>query len=74
MNPEPLFVYALDKIIPIILNVLNDGYTWKLEKITLEQLHGNKADKASVSPEIRPYYDQLYELMRENLHWFSMKE
>lgn len=70
-SPEALFVYALDKIMPILVNVLTEGHTWKLESITLKQLHDNKLDKVSVSPEIRPYYDQLYELLRENIHWFN---
>ncbi len=69
-SDEAKFVYSLDKILPVMLNLLNDGYTWKTEKITLEQLHEQKKDKATSSKIISPYYERLYELMIENRHLF----
>lgn len=62
-TPEACFVYALDKIMPMMLIYLGDGYTWRKEGITLERLHAVKKDKVTLSPEIKPYYDELYQLL-----------
>jgi putative hydrolase of HD superfamily len=65
---ESRFVYALDKIMPIMLIYITDGYTWKQEGINLEQLDSKKRDKTQLSPEIHPYYEQLYELLVSSPH------
>jgi putative hydrolase of HD superfamily len=70
-TPEAKFVYALDKVMPVIVIYLSKGYTWQKEGITPEQLHEIKKHKIAVSPEIQPYYDQLYKLTLENRHYFS---
>lgn len=62
-DPEARFVYALDKIMPIMQIYIHKGYTWQKEGITAEQLHANKYDKVKLSPEVTPYYEQLYELL-----------
>jgi len=67
---ESRFVYALDKIMPIVMIFLGKGHTWQKEKITLEMLHSKKKDKVVLSPEINEYYDQLCELLRQNQHFF----
>lgn len=66
VDAEARFVYALDKVMPIMLIFINGGYTWDAQKVTLEMLHHAKADKVAVSPEIQPYYDQLYKLLLEH--------
>src|SRR5258705_238030 len=38
-TPEAKFVYALDKILPIMLNYIAEGYSWHKYKITLAELH-----------------------------------
>lgn len=67
-TPESAFVYALDKIMPIMQIYINDGYTWKQEKITLNQLHKNKKDKITLSAPIEYYYNQLYQLLERSPH------
>jgi putative hydrolases of HD superfamily len=67
---ESRFVYALDKIMPIIMIYLAEGYTWKKEKITLSLLHERKVDKVALSPEVLPYYEKLIELLEQNSHFF----
>lgn len=62
-SEEAKFVYALDKIMPIFAIYISDGYTWKNESITVDRLHEVKKDKVSLSKEIKPYYDALYELL-----------
>ncbi|HSX43551.1 MAG TPA: HD domain-containing protein [Candidatus Saccharimonadales bacterium] len=71
-DPEARFVYALDKIMPILQIYLTEGHTWKIEKnITPERLDSIKRDKVALSPEIKPYYDELYALLIANRHFFG---
>jgi putative hydrolases of HD superfamily len=69
-SPEAKFVYALDKIMPIIINYLGDGAGWKKHKITLAQLHDVKKDKVTHHPAVADYYRQLYELLSDKPHLF----
>jgi putative hydrolases of HD superfamily len=62
-SEEAKFVYALDKIMPILQIYLSGGYTWKQENITPQQLHEAKKHKVAVSADIAPYYDELYQLL-----------
>ena len=62
-TPESRFVYALDKVIPIMLSYIHDGYTWKKEGVTADMLHAAKRDRVLQSPEILPYYDELFQLL-----------
>ena len=60
---EATFVYALDKIMPILQIYINSGHTWKQEGTTPTKLDAIKRAKVAVSPPIASYYDQLYELL-----------
>ena len=62
-DDESKFVYALDKIMPIMMIYVHDGYTWKKNGITVDMLYNAKLDKVSQSPEILPYFEQLHELL-----------
>jgi putative hydrolase of HD superfamily len=70
-SEEAKFIFALDKIMPIMQIYIAGGYTWRLEGVTLEKLHAAKIHKVAVSPEIKPYYDKLYELLTVNQHLFG---
>ncbi|HEV2403561.1 MAG TPA: HD domain-containing protein [Candidatus Saccharimonadales bacterium] len=73
-SEEAKFVYALDKIMPIMLIFLGNGYSWQKGQITLEKLHATKLPKVAVSSAIKPYYDQLYELLERHRHYFPEPE
>jgi putative hydrolase of HD superfamily len=60
---ESRFVYALDKIMPVMIIYLHDGYTWKKDSITVDMLYQAKQAKVSLSPEIQPYFEQLHQLL-----------
>lgn len=62
-SDEAKFIYALDKIMPIMAIYNSDGYTWKHEGLTLERLHEVKKQQIAISGEIQPYYDELYDLL-----------
>lgn len=70
-SEEAKFIYALDKIMPIMLIYIHNGYTWQHEGISLEKLHSVKQSKVMASKEIDTYYNQLYELLLENQHLFG---
>lgn len=67
-DEEAKFIYALDKIMPIMLIYISDGYTWKGEGITVDRLHAAKEAKISISKDIKPYYDALYQLLLDSPH------
>ncbi len=69
-DEEAKFVYALDKIMPIMLIYLGDGYTWKQEDVALQRLHEAKRNKVALSDEINTYYRELYELLTNNPQLF----
>lgn len=63
-DAESRFVYALDKIEPVLHMYLDGGRTWKEAKIGLERVYESKKDKVTLSPEIKPYFDELMELLK----------
>lgn len=65
-DDESRFVYALDKIMPIMLVYIHDGYSWAVDNVTAKMLYDAKIDKVKVSPEIKPYFDQLHSLLLEH--------
>lgn len=55
-DTEALFVYALDKIVPVLNIYMDEGRTWKDIKlteivVTLEKLREHKDEKIRKSPE-----------------------
>jgi putative hydrolase of HD superfamily len=62
-SDEAKFVYALDKLLPIINNYLDNGRSWKLNEVTLVRLMGVKAGKVDINPEVNKYYKLLLELL-----------
>jgi putative hydrolase of HD superfamily len=73
-DEESKFIYALDKVMPLIMIYIGEGKTWKKLNITLPQLHNQKIPKVSVSPEIAPFYDELYELLVQSEHYFAQSK
>lgn len=65
-SPEARFVYALDKLMPIMLVYLHDGHSWREAKVTLKMLHEAKIAKVSLSPEILPYFEQIHAFLLEH--------
>lgn len=65
-SAEAKFVYALDKVMPMIQIYLNDGYSWHKESITIKMQYDNKHPKVALSPEILPYFDELVALLRQH--------
>lgn len=70
-SPEACFVYALDKVMPIMLVYIHNGYSWRHNEVTAQMLQEYKADKIALSPQIKPFFDQLYRLLLERPELFE---
>jgi putative hydrolase of HD superfamily len=65
-DPESRFVYALDKLVPIINIYLDGGRTWKEMGVTLDMNVSGKMPKIAVCEEVKDYYDELLHLLRKD--------
>jgi putative hydrolase of HD superfamily len=68
---EAKFVYALDKLMPILLNYLNQGRSWQHHGVTFEKFVAEKEAKVPISPEIYAYYKELLAILQEHLDFFA---
>lgn len=73
-TPEAIFIYALDKLLPVVNNYMYDGRTWKENNLDLNWLMKSKVDKIDVSPEINAYYKQLLKILKRNPELFGGKK
>lgn len=62
---ESRFVYALDKLLPVLRGIEDNGRQWHEQGVTLDMLTERKAGKVALSPEVQPYYDALVEFLRK---------
>ena len=65
-DEESRFVYALDKIQPVIHIYLDGGKSWKKYNIKLEHLTEKKNDKIKISPIIEKYWNEFLEILEKN--------
>ncbi|HSX00890.1 MAG TPA: HD domain-containing protein, partial [Candidatus Saccharimonas sp.] len=70
-SAEARFVYALDKLIPMLNNLLDRGRNWQREHITLEQIIQAKSHKVSADPDIQRYFELTVELLRQRPELFG---
>lgn len=70
-DPEALFVYSLDKIIPVLNCYMDDGRIWKDVSlthiaVTLDKIRENKDEKIRKSPELYEFWLQFVEVLKAN--------
>ena len=65
-DEESRFVYALDKVQPVIHIYLDGGKSWKKYNVKLEHLTEKKNDKIKVSPVIDKYWNEFLEILEKN--------
>ncbi len=73
-TPEAKFVYALDKLIPIINIYLYEGRSWHLMDISLEDLKRIKVGKVDISAEINKYYQEFLKILERQPELFGGAE
>lgn len=74
LDTESRFVYALDKILPIVNIYLDGGDNWKEHRVTIDALIENKTPKIAISPEIKPYYNELVTILKNNKDMFHVEQ
>jgi putative hydrolase of HD superfamily len=70
MSEEAKFVYALDKVMPAIMNFLAKGDGWRANKVTIERFRAEKEKKIPQDSPIYPYYAELLAMLRETPEYF----
>jgi putative hydrolase of HD superfamily len=73
IDDEARFVYALDKLMPILMIYLEGGKTWRADGLSLSQIHDNKQDKVAQSEPVNDLYLQLKALLDDQPHLFEFK-
>lgn len=64
-DKESKFIWALDKLLPILNIYLDGGRSWKKERVTLGTLHKLKKEKVAASKIVETYYDLIYKSLKE---------
>ncbi len=65
-DAESKFVYALDKVQPVIQIYLDGGRTWNEKEITLNMLIEAKVDKVALSQPVQKVFDEFVNFLRKN--------
>lgn len=68
-DPESRFIYALDKILPVINIYLDEGRSWQRDKVTYEMVR-TKDEKVAISAEAQSIWQELITLLNQNLDFF----
>lgn len=70
-SEEAKFVYALDKVMPIIMNILSKGVVWQQHGVTMQKFIAEKERKIPKSSPVYQYYQELLEMLQETPEYFS---
>ncbi len=65
-DKESKFIYALDKIIPILNIYIDKGRSWKKDKVTFDMLVEKKTKKVKASKEVEDIFKQILSILRKN--------
>jgi len=65
-SDEARFIYSLDKLLPVMNNVLDGGRIWHREKITYAMVRESKDKKIAVSPEIEKYWEEFIRILERD--------
>jgi putative hydrolase of HD superfamily len=69
-DAESQFVYALDKLMPMVVNLLSEGKSYRLHGVKLDDVKQAKAKKVAASPEINNLYEELITLFESKPEYF----
>lgn len=68
---EAKFIYALDKVEPLLSIYLDKGVTWRKNKMTYEMLTSSKAPKVAVDPIVNEIFEELVKKFKKNIEYFT---
>lgn len=58
-DPEALFVHAIDKVLPFLINYMQGGHMWKEMGVAHEDDYANKREKIGEQKEARELLEQI---------------
>lgn len=64
VDDESKFVYAVDKLLPILSIYLDKGHAWKTHKINLDLIINKNKERISTSPIIKKYFDLILKIVK----------
>jgi len=64
-DEESKFVYALDKVLPVLNIYLDKGYSWQVHNVNIEDVIASKLGPVAQSPEVQKYFDLLIPMVRD---------
>lgn len=70
-SAEAQFIYALDKLMPMLMNYLGKGYTWVANNVTLAQVRAEKEKKISSDTPIYDYYMKMLTILEAKPEFFA---
>jgi putative hydrolase of HD superfamily len=70
-DPESRFVYALDKLMPMIMIYLDNGRTWREDGYSFSDIHTVQADKIALSEPVNILYEELIRIFRNRPDLFA---
>ena len=65
-DPEAIFVHAIDKFLPALINYIQGGHTWKEMNVAREELLINKREKIGEQKEARELLEQIIALIGDD--------
>ena len=73
-NEEAKFVYALDKLMPPIVNLVADDYGWKKHEMNPSRMNDIRKEKVKISPEIEEIDKEVAKLLSEQPDYSKKEE
>jgi putative hydrolases of HD superfamily len=70
-DKEAEFVYALDKLMPMVMIYLDEGRTWREDGFQLQQIDEVQADKIAISAPVNALYQQLKRIFEQRPELFA---
>lgn len=70
-SEEAKFVYALDKLMPPMINYLADGTVWREHSVTLDMFIAEKEKKIPTDSPIYPYYQEILAFFKTKPELFA---
>jgi putative hydrolases of HD superfamily len=70
-SDEAKFIYALDKIMPVLLNLLSQGKTWKIHDMARDEVINNIRNKVKISTQINELWQPLEDEILSRDEYFN---
>jgi putative hydrolase of HD superfamily len=70
-DKEASYVYALDKLMPMVMIYLDNGRTWREDGLRLEQIHEVQSSKIALSEPVHLLYQQLKRIFEQRPELFA---